>query len=570
MSSNRKRRESPPPRDRRRSRSPRPLPLPSRRSGRDEERKMTDEALRPERRSRRPSRDDDRRSRRDDERSSRTDELDKRPRKDDEEGRPRRDDDRRYRRDDERSSRRDELDKRPRRDEDDGRPNRDDVRRSRRDDERSSRRDDDEGRPRRDDDKRPRGEDERSSRRDDDDGRPKRDDDRRPRREEERSSRREDRPRRDEGNKRAERSRRDEDERRFEEERRPRWDEDSATRKETNGSRTVWIGSIPDSVGDEAIYDELMRAGDGEILGLRLVPQRGFGYVRFVELEAAERALNARIEIGGRRLRIDHCDDIPTLTHPYKPADGSKPPACSTLFVGNLPADATEDLLMSFFKKILDPLGVEVQSISLRRGGGLKGMMSFAHVRFASGDDCMQAALAVAGMRLSHDGTGHRIRVDWAVEKAGMSAAASVNAELRGKTNKIFIAGLNDGIDEGEIRSVFQTFGEVTSLRLNRDKAGVRSFGYLTYSSPDSAAAAIDKIATVLVGGVKVRGDFARPDRAAPVTAQAPPEAPRGRSPSPDYPRMTPVSYEVPLEYGPMPTWIECYGNSMVRGSVEL
>ena len=518
---------------------------------------MTDETSRrpprrnddrsPDRRSRRPSRDD--------ERSSRRDEIDRRPRRDDERSSRRDEIDRRPRRDDERSSRRDEVDRRPRRDE-----------------ERSSRRDEDDRRPRRDEETRLWKDDERSSKRDEDDTRSRKDGDRRPRREEERSSRREERPQREEGNKRLERPRRDEDERprRSEEDRRPRWEEDSTSRKETNGSRTVWIGSIPDSVGDEAIFDELSRAGEGEISGLRLVPQRGFGYVRFVELEAAERALNSHIEIGGRRLRIDHCDDIPTLTHPYKPADGSKPPACSTLFVGNLPADATEDLLMSFFKKILNPLGVEVLSISLRRGGGLKGMMSFAHVRFASGDDCMKAAVAVAGMRLSDNGSGHRIRVDWAVEKAGMSAAASVNAELRGKTNKIFIAGLNDGIDEGEIRSVFQTFGEVTSLRLNRDKAGVRSFGYLTYSSPESASAAIDKISTVMVGGIKVRGDFARPDRAAPVTVQAPPEAPRGRSPSPDYPRMTPVSYEVPVEYGPMPTWIECYGNSMVRGAVEL
>jgi hypothetical protein len=32
----------------------------------------------------------------------------------------------------------------------------------------------------------------------------------------------------------------------------------------------------------------------------------------------------------------------------------------------------------------------------------------------------------------------------------------------------------------------------------------------------------------------------------------------------PDYPRITPVSYQVPEGYGPMPSWIECYGDALV------
>jgi RNA recognition motif-containing protein len=227
------------------------------------------------------------------------------------------------------------------------------------------------------------------------------------------------------------------------------------------------------------------------------------------------------------------------------------------LFVGNLPAEASEDMIIGFFNQYLESSGVTVQSISLRRGG-LKGM-SFAHVRFSSGEDCEKAAYAVAGKRL---GEGHRVRIDWAVEKPG-TERASVNAELRGKTNKIFIAGLNDSIDEHAITSVFQSFGEVTSLRLNRDKAGVRSFGYLTFANPESASAAVDKVSTLTIAGVRIRGDFARPDRVAAAVVEP---VSRGRSPSPDYPRITPVSYDVPPEYGRMPSWIECYGNSLVQG----
>jgi RNA recognition motif-containing protein len=331
---------------------------------------------------------------------------------------------------------------------------------------------------------------------------------------------------------------------------------DQTCSKSTNGSSTIWLGSIPESFSDELIFDHMERVG-GEVVGLRLIPQRGFGYVRFGSEQTAARVLNMRVEIQGKKLRVDTCQDIPTLPHPFRPILGSKPHGCTTLFVGNLPADASEDLITAFFNDRLHSVGVKIQSVSLRKGG-LKGM-SFAHVRFHSSEDCERAVQTVAGEKISEK--GHRIRVDWAVEKPGMERS-SINAELRGKTNKIFVAGLNEEITETDLTNALNEFGDVTSVRLNRDKHGSRSFGYVTFSAVDSATNAVDKISTISVNGHKIRADFARPDKPPAATQNILPI--RENSPVPDYPRITPVSYQVPEGYGPMPSWIECYGDALV------
>ena len=318
------------------------------------------------------------------------------------------------------------------------------------------------------------------------------------------------------------------------------------------GSHTVWIGSIGDGIAEDELFDLFMETG-GPIAGMRIVHQRGFGYVRFVNEVDAQRVLEKRpFVIHNRKLRVDACEDMPTLQHPYRPAPGSKPPSCTTLFVGNLPLEVSEADLQDLFTS----QGAVVTSVSLKRGG-YKGL-AFAHVRFDSGEACERAVDAVAGSRLKNS----RIRLDWAVDKA--TEAPKSNEEFRGKTCKVYVGGLNETIEEPDVVHAFAPFGAVTGFRFHRDKAGVRSFGYITFAAPEAAVAAVDNAAHILVRGMKAKIDFARPDKTdAPVQREV-----RPRSPSPDQPRFTPISRQVPAEYGPMRSWLDCYGNSLINGTV--
>ena len=327
----------------------------------------------------------------------------------------------------------------------------------------------------------------------------------------------------------------------------------------------MWIGSLPESVSEEEVYDRVIEQ-TGCIEGMRILSARGFGYIRFQSETLAkkflEKCIDSPILVLGRKVRVDACEDMPTLPHPYRP-DMSKKPAlgCSTLFVGNLPVETSEEELESLFNTHMNEK-VKVSSISLRRGG-YKGM-SFAHVRFDSSENCEFAVSVVAGSKLR----GNRIRLDWAVDKGGLDNTANgsrISEELRGKTSKIYVGNLNETILENDLMQHMQQFGPVQSVKLHKDKSGHRSFGYVIFESNEAAASAVEKTSSLVIKGVKLRTDFARPERT--TTMSQPTPAAHTRSPSPDIPRTTPVSFQVPQGYGPMRSWIECYGDNMLNGT---
>ena len=333
------------------------------------------------------------------------------------------------------------------------------------------------------------------------------------------------------------------------------------------GSCTVWVGSVPDTATEDDLFDAMTSLGV-EVAGMRLVGPRGFGYIRFADeataLKVLEKTAASPLTIAGRRIRVDSCENMPHLNHPYKPALSAKPPGCHTLFVGNLAPDTTDGEISSFFTSQVE--GVQVVSVAMRRGG-YKGL-SFAHVRFDSTESC-EKVVREAGGKLR----GSRLRLDWAMEKGGGGeSGGKVTEELRGRTTKVYIGGLSDAIEEGDIVEAMKEFGIVATCKLHRDKFGVRSFGYVGFATPESAVAAVDNIGNVLIKGIKIRGDFARPERSTvggqqvgemmPMMQMAEPVR-RARSASPDLPRHTPVSFQVPPEYGPMRSWAQCYGQTV-------
>jgi RNA recognition motif-containing protein len=319
------------------------------------------------------------------------------------------------------------------------------------------------------------------------------------------------------------------------------------------GSSTVWIGSIPEGITEDDLFESFSKFG--RIEGYKIVNSRGFGYVRFSHEGEANDALKSfashPLTMGGKRCRIDLCEHMNQLTHPYRPSKESSPPGCTTLFVGNLEMEISEEELGKFFEPLV------VVSVSLRRGG-YKGM-AFAHVRFESPEACQRAANEFAGKRVRNN----RIRLDWALEKLATTDTPSsavggpkTTEALRGTTPRVYVGGLNDMMIEEDMKSAFAPFGNIAAVKLHKDKSGSRSFGYVTFETAQAAEKAVDNPTRVSVKGQRVRVDFARPDRGAGL-----PPVHRTRSPSPQQPRVTPVSYHVPDGYGVMKSWEQCYGH---------
>lgn len=134
---------------------------------------------------------------------------------------------------------------------------------------------------------------------------------------------------------------------------------------------------------------------------------RGFGYVRFTTTEAVEKALlmNGQ-EIDGRAVNIDRstAPDKSQVREKRAKAFGDQTsPPSSTLFVGNLSFDVTEDTVWSFF----NDYGVKhVRLPTDRDTGRPKG---FGYVEFDDVDGAKKAFEAANGAEIE----GRSIRLDY-------------------------------------------------------------------------------------------------------------------------------------------------------------
>ena len=313
------------------------------------------------------------------------------------------------------------------------------------------------------------------------------------------------------------------------------------------GHTTIIVSNLADDVTEEDVLDFFLERC-GRVEGIKKIEDDHY-QIKLFDEQAVDEASKANGEsFKGRRLNVDYClDSSSALGHPFRPSLERKSAGCQTLFVGNIPESATEEDLRSFFLRLPD---CPVVTATLRRGG-FKGMF-FAHVKFSSPEACERAS-TLAGNFLR----GSRLRLDWAQDKALSTEKSS--EDLRGRTPRVFLGNIPDNTYEEDVERIFSKYGPITSLRLHRDRNGVKSFGYLTFATESAADAAVSDGNNLTIRGSVLRVDFARQDRsAAPTRSPAPAElGKRHRSASPE--RQTKVSFEIPEGYGHQPDWEELY-----------
>lgn len=81
--------------------------------------------------------------------------------------------------------------------------------------------------------------------------------------------------------------------------------------------------------------------------------------------------------------------------------------------------------------------------------------------------------------------------------------------------NKVFVGGLPWAVDDERLREVFSQFGEITDAHVATDKFSGRSrgFGFVEFSTEDSAKAAVDGMNNGDLDGRTIKVDLARPKR---------------------------------------------------------
>lgn len=179
--------------------------------------------------------------------------------------------------------------------------------------------------------------------------------------------------------------------------------------------KTIFVGRLSWSVDNDRLAQEFAHCGEVESANVQMDrdsgKSRGFGYVRFTTSEAVEKALlmNGQ-EIDGRAVNIDRSTAPDKSQARDKRAkafgDRTNPPS-STLFVGNLSFDVTEDGLWGVFNEY----GVKNVRLPTDRDTGRR--KGFGYVEFEDVDSAKKAFEATNGA----DVEGRNIRLDYSAPR---------------------------------------------------------------------------------------------------------------------------------------------------------
>lgn len=80
--------------------------------------------------------------------------------------------------------------------------------------------------------------------------------------------------------------------------------------------------------------------------------------------------------------------------------------------------------------------------------------------------------------------------------KPGDTSSQSNDTDEAGKGQSLYVGNLSYRTDENRLREIFETFGTLTEIRIpkNRDTGQSRGFGFISFSEPGSASAAIAQV----------------------------------------------------------------------------
>lgn len=64
---------------------------------------------------------------------------------------------------------------------------------------------------------------------------------------------------------------------------------------------------------------------------------------------------------------------------------------------------------------------------------------------------------------------------------------------MQNQNNKIYVGNLSYSTNEGELETLFSQYGEITNINLitDRETGRFRGFGFIEFSTPDQAEAAL-------------------------------------------------------------------------------
>ncbi|XP_035887903.1 polyadenylate-binding protein 1-like [Phyllostomus discolor] len=253
------------------------------------------------------------------------------------------------------------------------------------------------------------------------------------------------------------------------------------------GVGNIFIKNLDKSIKKEALYDAF--SAFGNILSCEVVcdenRSKHYGFVHFETEEAAERSMQ---KMNGMLLN-DHKIFVGRFKAPEEREADLDVNANEfiNVCVKNFGEDMDDDQLKDLFGKFGPVLSVKVMT---DESGKSKG---FGFVSFRRHEDAQKAVDEMNGKELN----GKQIYVGQAQKKAQRQAELKRQFEQKKQDRisrcqgvNLYVANLDDHIDDERLQKEFSPFGTITSAKVMMKGGCSKGFGFVCFSSAKEASKA--------------------------------------------------------------------------------
>jgi len=251
-----------------------------------------------------------------------------------------------------------------------------------------------------------------------------------------------------------------------------------------SGQGNIYIKNLDPSIQSQDLYDNFSQFGT--ILSCKVEldensKSKGFGYVHFEEVEAANKAISQinGIELEGKKVQV-----MPFQTKKQR-SSSTGVVKFTNIYIKNVPSQISEKDLAETFSQFGKVTSCVVMTDENGTGKGF-GFLNF--------DTAEAAAKAVEALH-EKDFHGQKLYVARAQKKAERAQQLRKQFEerkMKYQESNLYVKNLDDAVDDSKLHDLFSQYGNIVSAKVMKDENGTsKGFGFVCFSAPEEAHKAV-------------------------------------------------------------------------------